>query len=147
MRCKECNCCHEVPLTRWSATNRCYITKYVYKCFGVKEPFVIEDINIECTEYPDKAVDIKNAIEHFKYGISHDIFSEPVTSYAKMAVEALEKQIPKKVVCEGDDENDWVHCPCCDEILGINESVYDAFYDNDWKSIYCHKCGQSLTWK
>jgi hypothetical protein len=119
----------------------------VYKCFGVKEPFVIEDINVECTEYPNKPINIENAIEHFKYGISHDIFSEPVTSYAKMAVEALEKQIPKKVVCEGDDESDWVHCPCCDEILVINESVYDAFYDNDWKSIYCHKCGQSLTWE
>ena len=28
---------------------------------------------------------------HFKYGISHDIFSEPVTTYARMSIEALEK--------------------------------------------------------
>ena len=102
MKCKECNCCHEVPLTRWSSIDRCYTTKYVHECWRVREPFIIEDINVECTEYPeyrDKVIgniSIEDAIEHFKYGISHDIFSEPVTSYAKMAVEALEKQITKK---------------------------------------------------
>jgi len=37
-------------------------------------------------------VSIDEAINHFKYGISHDIFSEPVTSYAKLAFIALEKQ-------------------------------------------------------
>ena len=59
-------------------------------------------------------------------------------------INALEKQIPKKVVSEGNDESDWVHCPCCDEILGVNEGVFNAFWDNNWKPIYCHKCGQSL---
>ena len=34
---------------------------------------------------------IDEAINHFKYGISHDIFSEKVSSYAKLAVAALEK--------------------------------------------------------
>jgi hypothetical protein len=41
---------------------------------------------------------IQQAIEHYKYGISHDIFSEPVTSYAKLSIDALEKQIPKKPI-------------------------------------------------
>lgn len=41
---------------------------------------------------------IKEAIEHFKYGITHDIFQEPVTSYANFAIKALEKQIPKKPI-------------------------------------------------
>lgn len=31
----------------------------------------------------------EDAINHFEYGISHDIFSEPVTTYARMAIEAL----------------------------------------------------------
>ena len=62
------------------------------------------------------------------------------------AINALDKQIPKKVVSEGNDESDWVYCPCCKEILGVNEVVFDAFYENDWKPVYCHKCGQSLTW-
>ena len=35
---------------------------------------------------------IEQAISHFLYGVSHDIFSEPVTTYAKLAIEALEKE-------------------------------------------------------
>ena len=35
---------------------------------------------------------VKQAISHFEYGVSHDIFSEPVTTYAKLAIEALKKE-------------------------------------------------------
>ena len=35
---------------------------------------------------------VKQAISHLWYGVSHDIFSEPVTTYAKLAIEALEKE-------------------------------------------------------
>lgn len=41
---------------------------------------------------------IQQAINHYKYGISHDIFSEPVINYAKLSIDALEKQIPKKPI-------------------------------------------------
>lgn len=37
------------------------------------------------------SIGIDEAINHFKYGISHDIYSEKVAGYAKLAVEALEK--------------------------------------------------------
>jgi hypothetical protein len=37
------------------------------------------------------SVAIDEAINHFKYGISHDIFSEKVARYAKLAIAALEK--------------------------------------------------------
>ena len=86
MKCKDCNCCTK----GWFSYK-----PDAYVCTGVKEPFVISDINRQCTEYPDMRDDInvENAIAHFKYGITHDIYSEPVTSYAKMAVEALEKQL------------------------------------------------------
>ena len=73
-------------------------------------------------------MNIQESINHFKYGISHDIFSEPVTTYAKMAVAALEKQIPKKVICEGDDES-------------------EDFYYRGWKPMYCQECGQAMIWK
>lgn len=33
---------------------------------------------------------IEEAITHFRHGITHDLFSEPVTTYARLAVEALE---------------------------------------------------------
>ena len=35
---------------------------------------------------------VKQAISHFWYGVSHDIFNEPVTTYAKLAIDALEKE-------------------------------------------------------
>ena len=34
---------------------------------------------------------VEQAISYFWYGVSHDIFSEPVTTYAKLAIEALKK--------------------------------------------------------
>lgn len=92
-------------------------------------------------------MNIQEAISHYKYGISHDIFSEPVTSYAKMAVEALEKQIPKKVVCEGDDESDYVYCPCCNACIGSNEFVWEDFYYREYRPMHCQECGQAMIWK
>ena len=85
---------------------------------------------------------IVDAIEHFKYGISHDIFKEPVISYAKMAVEALEKQIPIKVKYknrhgEGYDllNEDYYNCPACGRRLR-----------NKQKDKHCGRCGQTLEW-
>jgi hypothetical protein len=37
----------------------------------------------------ERIEEIAKAREHFNYGISHDIFKEPVTSYAKAAIEGL----------------------------------------------------------
>ena len=125
MKCRECDCCRK----GWFASR-----PNDYVCIGVLEPFVIEDINVECTEYEDrrdKKVGIKEAISHFKYGISHDIFSEPVTSYAKMAVEALEKQVAKIPIEIGDGRYE---CPVCHS----NERELDE---------YCDKCGQKIKWE
>ena len=36
---------------------------------------------------------VEQAISHFQYGVSHDIFIEPVTTYAKLAIEALKKEV------------------------------------------------------
>lgn len=43
---------------------------------------------------------IEQAISHFWYGVSHDIFSEPVTTYAKLAIEALEKEKENSVTVQ-----------------------------------------------
>lgn len=42
MKCKDCKCCHKGFFES---------TPEAYVCTGVKEPFVIDDINHECTEY------------------------------------------------------------------------------------------------
>ena len=45
MKCKDCSSCRKGYF-------KSKPDKYV--CIGVKEPFVIEDINNECTEYLEK---------------------------------------------------------------------------------------------
>ena len=66
MKCKDCFAC----LKGYFESK-----PQAYVCIGVKEPFVIHDTNIECTEYPEKnstfmehlyeqeAKDIENAIK------------------------------------------------------------------------------------
>ena len=125
MKCKDCDCCRK----GWFKSK---LNDYV--CIGVPEPFVIKDINVECTEYEErrnKKVGIKEAINHFKYGITHDIFKEPVISYATMAIEALEKQMPKKPIELGDGR---FYCPVCHS-------------NNRALGEYCDKCGQKIDWK
>lgn len=45
MKCVECSCCHK----GWFQSK-----PDDYVCIGVAEPFVIQNINAECTEYPNK---------------------------------------------------------------------------------------------
>ena len=49
------------------------------------------DFYSEVRERAKKRVTVEDAISHFQYGIDHDMFREPVRTYAEMAVEALEK--------------------------------------------------------
>ena len=60
-----------------------------------------------------------------------------------MAIEALQKQIPKKPVLEktkGIVGIDMWHCPVCDE-----EIISD--WNRDIAKPYCHLCGQRLNWR
>lgn len=81
--------------------------------------------------------EITKAKEHFQYGINCDLFSEPVTSYAKTAVEALEKQIPKKPcnikTAPNHAYSTYGDCPCC------NEEAFEYQH-------CCIYCGQALDW-
>lgn len=45
MKCKDCKACKK----GWFSSD-----PDEYVCIGVKEPFAINDINAECTEYKDK---------------------------------------------------------------------------------------------
>lgn len=54
-----------------------------------------------------------------------------------LAIEALEKQIPKKPVTEKDKVISGIVCGRCPE-------CYSAVYSTT--NLYCHKCGQALDW-
>ena len=82
---------------------------------------------------------VKQAISHFSYGVSHDIFNEPVTTYAKLAIEALEKQIPKKPL----HMHKNYYCPICKEDGWM---LWDDAVPNDMDE-YCGKCGQAIDWR
>lgn len=45
MKCKDFECCHKGFFKSKPDS---------YVCIGVPEPFIIDDINAECTEYPEK---------------------------------------------------------------------------------------------
>ena len=45
MKCKECKACRKGFFAS---------KPEVYVCIGVPEPFVIDDINVDCSEYPER---------------------------------------------------------------------------------------------
>lgn len=56
MKCRECDCCRKGYFQSKPES---------YVCIGVKEPFLIDDINVECTEYEYKK-DSRNSFFTFK---------------------------------------------------------------------------------
>lgn len=56
-----------------------------------------------------------------------------------LAIQALEKQIPKKVKNSGERIPFEWYCPTCGELL-----CDDGYKDTDIK--YCDRCGQKLDW-
>jgi hypothetical protein len=72
MKCKDCVCCK----LGWFGISSDYV------CTGVKEPFVIKDINEDCPEYakecwnynkPDNTKQIKDSIVYFQNWIKDDL--------------------------------------------------------------------------
>ena len=79
------------------------------------------------------------AAEHVAYKNVLDL----ICNIPEEEIVDIEKLVAKSVRPEGTDESDFVYCPACNEILGINESVFWAFEENDG-CLYCPKCGQKL---
>ena len=64
---------------------------------------------------------VEQAISYFWYGVSRDIFSEPVTTYAKLAIESLKKE-------NGVRAQEWI-------------SVDDRLpEENEYVMIWCGEC-------
>ena len=61
----------------------------------------------------------------------------------RMAISALEKQIPKKPYIQQDDRNnDCLECPSCDSFIGYEYDCRDEHYQIN----YCPCCGQAIDW-
>lgn len=79
---------------------------------------------------------IQNAIRHIQTAVDIDPWA------VEIAVEAMEKQIPKILIAEGDGYAD-------------GEMVYDSFYcpscdhrmEEDEVEDYCPNCGQKICWE
>lgn len=84
---------------------------------------------------------IEEAITHAKE--QKEIFNGTHGKFLDMAIEALEKQIPKKPDLEGDGYADgqlvydtWI-CPNCEKRYEVDYEKYD----------HCPNCGQSILWE
>ena len=88
---------------------------------------------------------VEQAISHFWYGVSHDIFSEPVTTYAKLAIEALEKEKESGVTVQ-----EWVSTK--DRLPEIPEGCAESpepvlYMMKNTKNIYAGYYGEGGVWK
>lgn len=79
----------------------------------------------------------------FDLKIGGEIHSQVLRDAIDVAIQALEKQIPKKPTYDGDGYapdgtfvwDEWL-CPCCGERYEVDYDDYD----------YCPNCGQKLDW-
>lgn len=66
------------------------------------------------------------------------LFDDEADKAKKMAIQALEKQVPKEIVTKGQGHESDCYCPNCNAFLGS---------DQDWcfnQTKHCSECGQSL---
>lgn len=82
----------------------------------------------------------QEAIETIKIALAEVEWEYPMDYAAafETAIEALEKQTPKKV--EFVDGREALLCPCC----GID--FMGCLTDPDHDPYYCYECGQALDW-
>lgn len=96
---KKCDCYKVIERQYFSYPDSIYIYETKDICKGTKE---MEECSCggdrrKCDFYPEiremakSKIRVEDAITYYKHGIDCDIFSEPVTTYARMAVEALKK--------------------------------------------------------
>ena len=106
--------------------------------------------------------ELKNSIISYEVQNPSNITCDLTTEVLDMAIQALEKQIPKKPILKhdvsvmhinrGNQPHEWKrlesdnwHCPECDSFVGERVYVHSKVHDQRKKK-YCDDCGQKLDW-
>lgn len=99
----------------------------------------------------------------FDLEIGGEIQSQVMHDAIDVAIQALEKRIPKKPILKhdvsvmhinrGNQPHEWKrlesdnwHCPECDSFVGERVYVHSKVHDQRKKK-YCDNCGQKLDWE
>ena len=90
----------------------------------------------------------KEAIERIKIHNEHhsqqERFAIYITEALNMAIEALEKQIPKKPKEKEENQySTFYDCPCCGGYL-VSKIDGELCCGQEYK--YCYHCGQAIDW-
>ena len=80
----------------------------------------------------------------FDLKIGGEIHSRVLRDAVGVAIQALEKQIPKKPIRHTAWEN--FKCPACGSAEIVQYDTEYREYDKDCKFEYCSDCGQKLDW-
>lgn len=90
-----------------------------------------------------KAIEWQNA---FRRTCKGGLMEGETNQACNMAVVALEKKIPKKIILNSEDdrENEDYICPNCKDILQKHRK--GATRITIYKYKFCHRCGQALDW-
>ena len=85
--------------------------------------------------------EVREAIEYFKIMLfdMEGMGFKHIPKYYETAIEALEKQLPKKV----ENWNGQASCPRCKRLFGNMADIEMFCY---WDSDCCNHCGQRLDW-
>lgn len=97
MKCKDCNSCKKGWFSSRSDD---------YVCIGVKYPFVINDIDVECTEYEDKPnVTAKEYV--LKNFSKEEILDKIIFSNSGICIEEFGIRTEYSRICIYDCEECW----------------------------------------
>ena len=73
---------------------------------------------------------------------------EEIKKALENALDALEKQLPKKLLVEKVKKTKIYHCPSCTEkLMEIGFAYIDRQVLIPGRPPYCYRCGQRLDWE